>query len=64
MHQGKNQQSITEYHVCSECIYRISVPSSFDMRKWECACIKKRDEVNRSGGLTRCPIFKENPDVA
>lgn len=51
--------SIEEYHLCEECRYHISVPSSFDMQKWELACTKKRSEVNRSGGLTRCPVWEE-----
>lgn len=51
---------IIEYHCCSECRHKISVPSSFDMSKWELACLKKRSEVNRSGGLTRCPIWEES----
>lgn len=50
-------ESITEYHCCSDCIKHISVPSSYDMTKWELACTEKRSEVNRSGGLTRCPVW-------
>lgn len=50
---------ISEYHCCSECRHKISVPSRLDMDKWELACLKKRSEVNRSGGLTRCPVWEE-----
>ena len=53
------QINIAEYHCCSDCSFQYSVPSSFDLTKWELACRKKRPEVNRSGGLTDCPIFKE-----
>ena len=50
---------ITEYHCCSDCIFQLSVPSNYDLTKWELACRKKRPEVNRSGGLTDCPEFEE-----
>ena len=61
MHQGKNQQSITEYHLCSECTYMLSVPTDHKFRTWELACKEKRSEVNRHGGLTNCPIFEPKP---
>lgn len=51
---------IEEYHTCSTCVYRMSVPVDPDFRKWELACKRKRSEVNPSGGLTRCPIWKED----
>lgn len=52
-------ESIEEYHLCEECRYHLPVPSNFDMTKWELACKKKRNEVNRSGGLTRCPVWED-----
>ena len=59
MHQGKNQQSINEYHLCSECTYMLSVPIDPKFRAWELVCEQKRSEVNPEGGLTSCPIFQE-----
>lgn len=50
---------IIEYHLCIECRYHFSIPSRKDMDKWECACNKGRSEINRSGGLTDCPKWKE-----
>ena len=49
---------ILEYHLCSECTYRINVPTDPNYRTWELACTEKRREVNRHGGLTRCPVFE------
>lgn len=51
---------IIEYHLCSECTYKISVPVDPKFRAWELACTEKRSEVNPSGGPTNCPIFKES----
>lgn len=53
--------SISEYHCCCDCINILSVPSNYDLTKWELACRKKRPEVNRSGGLTYCPVFEGEP---
>lgn len=61
MHQKTDDTGITEYHLCSECKYKISVPVDHKLRKWELACKEKRVEVNPSGGITRCPIWKEEP---
>lgn len=60
--QGKTTE-ITEYHTCGTCEYKMSVPVSSDFSKWELACQRKRSEVNPYGGLTRCPIWKEDQDV-
>ena len=51
---------ITEYHTCNTCQYKIGIPTDPHFRKWELACKRKRSEVNSSGGLTRCPIWKES----
>lgn len=51
--------AIEEYHCCETCRHHMSVPSSFDMTKWELVCKRRRSEVNPSGGLTRCPIWKD-----
>lgn len=59
MHQGKNQQSITEYHLCSECKDAVNVPTDPDFRSFELCCLKKRSECNHSGGLTCCPAFQD-----
>ena len=52
-------KGIQEYHTCDTCRYKIGVPVDPKFRKWELACTEKRSEVNRSGGLTQCPIWKE-----
>lgn len=59
MHQGENAEGITEYHLCSECVEALSVPTDPKFRVWELACKRKRSEVNPDGGLTRCPVFQE-----
>lgn len=59
MHQGENQQGITEYHLCSECQEAVSVPTDPDFRSWELVCKHRRSECNHSGGLTCCPAFQE-----
>ncbi len=51
---------IEEYHLCNDCEYRIYVPTDPKFRSWEIACKHKRSEVNSSGGLTSCPVFKED----
>jgi len=51
---------IIEYHTCDTCEYKFSVPTDPNFRKWELACQLKRKEVNPSGGLTRCPVWKED----
>ena len=50
--------SIDEYHLCEECRHHMPVPLNFDMIKWELACKLNRSEVNRIGGLTRCPVWE------
>ena len=52
--------NIIEYHLCSQCEYKVSVPVDYKFQKWELACLKKRKEVNPSGGITSCPHFKED----
>ena len=59
MHQGENQQSITEYHLCSQCQEALSVPTDPDFRSFELCCRQKRSECNHNGGLTDCPVFQE-----
>ncbi|MBQ6344991.1 MAG: hypothetical protein IJI96_02650 [Methanobrevibacter sp.] len=50
---------IEEYHTCGTCEWKFPVPTDPNFQKWELACSKKRKEVNPSGGLTKCPIWKE-----
>lgn len=52
-------EGITEYHTCDTCEFKFPVPVDPNFKKWELACSKKRKEVNSSGGLTRCPIWKD-----
>ncbi|MBE6508235.1 MAG: hypothetical protein E7Z77_02350 [Methanobrevibacter sp.] len=59
MHQGEDQQSIIEYHLCSECREALSVPTDSAFTSWELVCKSKRKECNHRGGLTNCPQFQE-----
>ena len=60
MTDNEFSNGILEYHTCDTCEYKFSVPVDPDFRKWELACTRKRSEVNRDGGLTRCPVWKED----
>lgn len=50
---------ITEYHTCDTCEFKFSVPTRENLSKWELACSQRRKYINSSGGLTRCPYWKE-----
>ena len=52
-------KSIEEYHCCSDCIFQFTVPTNIECTEYELTCKNKRPEVNRTGGLTRCPIFED-----
>lgn len=53
------EDSITEYHCCNDCEHKCIVPVSIHQDRWELACLKNRKEVNREGGLTNCPVWKD-----
>ena len=59
MHQGKNQQSITEYHLCSECKDAVNVPTDPDFRSFELCCLKKRSECK----VRHRPLKKKNASI-
>lgn len=50
---------IEEYHTCITCEHKLGVPVDPNFRKWELACTINSKFVNSSGGLTRCPYWKE-----
>ena len=63
MHQGKNAEGITEYHLCSECKDALTVPTDPYFRSFELCCLQKRSECNHGGGLTCCPVFQEKEEI-
>ena len=58
--QSEANERITEYHCCDNCTHKFSVPADAHFSKWVLTCRLKRSELNPAGGLTRCPVWKED----
>lgn len=52
------EDTITEYHCCSECAKMIEIPTN-KPDKFEIGCLDRRGKPNPSGGLTDCLHYHE-----
>ena len=61
MHQEETDENINikEYYCCIDCSRKLIVPSGRYGEEEELACLDRRPEVNRTGGLSRCEHYKK-----